>query len=291
MTLNRINQLILFASLAASVTTMPGCHSMSSCIKEGTLISTPEGPRPIESLRIGDQVWTLSANRERQVGQVVGTRTASVDEIIDVQASTGPMLSATQEHPVSVNGSWVPMGQLTPDMPLTVETGDASIESIKRRRGKTAVVDLTVTPNSNFFANGILVHNKTVMMPAEEKDLIGTWLFIGQDSYWYRLDLEAGGKGTARMALYTFGPRRHFERRDVEFVSWSMNRLDVEVRLRTWDNRLIIMKGMASDFGVGEEGYFRLDGMTLERPDRFMERLRVLGILMNDGSTSKPASP
>ncbi|HYF01626.1 MAG TPA: hypothetical protein VEJ18_22075, partial [Planctomycetota bacterium] len=35
------------------------------CVLEGELVDTPEGPRPIESLEVGDPVWTWGpAGRE-----------------------------------------------------------------------------------------------------------------------------------------------------------------------------------------------------------------------------------
>jgi len=81
-------------------------------------------------------------------------------------ASAGS-LSVTQEHPFYVNDSWIPAKQLAVgDILQTVDGGKVRITSIEDVVDNVMVYNLHVNGFQNYFANGILVHNKAMFMPS-----------------------------------------------------------------------------------------------------------------------------
>ena len=84
--------------LLALLTT--GCvDQATSCVAEGTRVLTPEGPRPIESLKVGDLIYS--------VDEETGEKHSSA--IIKIQSATrevgrlhfkGTSLTLTSDHPV-----------------------------------------------------------------------------------------------------------------------------------------------------------------------------------------------
>jgi hypothetical protein len=142
--------LIAFAVLALPALLMP------HCIVAGTLIDTPSGPRAIETLASGDEVWT----RGRALGRVVATHPSWALEHLEIVMDDGRVLRATAEHPVATGAGWTRAGSL--------RVGEG-IVSIRVVRGPVRVYDLEVEPDPTFFAGGVLVHNKT---PAERNGSI-----------------------------------------------------------------------------------------------------------------------
>jgi hypothetical protein len=131
-----------------------------TCVAVGTLVDTEQGPRPIEQLTLGDRVWSYDLKRNRPLLTVV--RSVHRGEALAVVEIDGSLL-ATAEHPVYANGQWTPAGQ--------VGEGDLVVGRTSSHRltnppqvvpRKAAVFDLTVDEPHNFFAGGLLVHNKSV---------------------------------------------------------------------------------------------------------------------------------
>ena len=48
------------------------------CVVSGTLVATPSGPRPVESLNVGDAVLSLTPSADLAVGSVTATYPARV---------------------------------------------------------------------------------------------------------------------------------------------------------------------------------------------------------------------
>jgi len=132
----------------------------NSCIVEGTPIDTPSGPCKIEDLREGDPVWTRAPSGELQVGRVKTVHTAWSMTQRMIVLSDGTTLNATAQHPVATENGWKPAGQLETDESVWSRDGWRKVVSVTHTGGLVRVFDLEVEPNSNFFANGVLVHNK-----------------------------------------------------------------------------------------------------------------------------------
>ncbi len=144
------------------------------CFAQGTLVDTPFGARPIEELRPSDLVLaydtTAQVVRARPVLRVTSHENRLVGRL---PLDGGSTLRVTPEHPFYVpdTGEYVPVSNLKQEtrltrlLPLrdgTLTTTNALTEGYQDPALEVATVyDLTVADEHNFFAEGVLVHNKS----------------------------------------------------------------------------------------------------------------------------------
>ena len=141
-----------------------------SCFAAGTPIATPTGDVAIEDLRVGQAVYAYDTATGRVVSSSVTRLWRHVDRPYGtLQLGSGSPLHVTDNHPVyRVNdGSYVAAGQLAvgdtlmylelsqSPKPLALPT---SWEPVSRRG---TVYNITVAGHHNYFAAGVLVHNKS----------------------------------------------------------------------------------------------------------------------------------
>ncbi|KYF87853.1 hypothetical protein BE20_24720 [Sorangium cellulosum] len=134
------------------------------CFPAGTLVHTCAGVRPIESLRIGDDVWCADPETGAVVaGQVEGLM---VNRAVDLyELHTGDdVVSATGAHPFwDVRAhAWVAASALRPGAAVrTLAGGAATITAIERREVPALTTfNLALGPYPTFFVGaGLLVHN------------------------------------------------------------------------------------------------------------------------------------
>lgn len=132
----------------------------TTCVLVGTLVATPSGPRPIESLVAGDLVISKSATGERTHGAVVRTLVGNRERHLQLRVGTYE-LAVTADHPLATELGWVLAGALEAGDRVWTDEGLRSVLSIAHVESASQVVDLTVEPDANFYAAGVLVHNKT----------------------------------------------------------------------------------------------------------------------------------
>ncbi|XXX72677.1 Hint domain-containing protein [Sorangium sp. So ce134] len=138
----------------------------------GTPIAMADGTRrPIERIRIGD--WVLAYDVEAGVvvsAPVLRTfaheRQDGGDSIIRINGA----LRATSNHPFYANGRWVSAGELgVSDELLVLEPSTEGgvpmaqagvVSSLYVESEREATYNLTVGTHHNYFAGGVLVHNK-----------------------------------------------------------------------------------------------------------------------------------
>lgn len=128
------------------------------CVAAGTPIATPNGPLPIEELEIGDAVWSWDEARGvRVVARVEATHASDADETLVF----GGALRVTAEHPLLASGVWTEAADVEPDaMLLHLESGPVRAGAPEVVSRPVRVFDLTIDGPANFFAGGLLVHNK-----------------------------------------------------------------------------------------------------------------------------------
>ena len=138
----------------------------SHCFAPGTLVSAERGLIPIEDARPGERVWTRKGLR-----RVVNSGLTRLNaETLSVTMSNGATLRGTPDHPVFVpsRDAFVNLGELRPGYDVAVDsesTGTVrpslAVAHVERviASEKSAVYDLTVEGEPEFFANGVLVHN------------------------------------------------------------------------------------------------------------------------------------
>ena len=120
---------------------------------EGTPVLTPEGPIPIEKLRVGDGVVTIAGGKA-DLGRVL-TRMAVESETFLEIATPDSKLRLTPEHPVRVGrGSYLLAKLLKPrDEIFAVIDGRLApvlIQSIRPLLERKPVYNLLVAPGGTF---------------------------------------------------------------------------------------------------------------------------------------------
>ena len=127
----------------------------TACISVGTQIDTPNGPVPVENLKIGDEVWTEDAGGSRVAAPllyVLQTPVQAGHPIVHMTLQDGRELWATPPHP-TVDGRKI--GDLVAgdylDGTLVTKVELAST-------GQTTLYDILPSGDTGYYwANGILI--------------------------------------------------------------------------------------------------------------------------------------
>lgn len=166
----------LSPAIALSISLLScGGGSYNSCFAAGTLISTPAGPVAIEEIRVGQVVYAFDEARAARVTSTVREVFVHEDTAFDqLVLSDGSVLGVTGEHPVYLPdlGRYVEARTLrSGDALLLLDERGESGPGFRREtvaRGLPAaaasrgtVYNFAVERNENYFANGVLVHNKS----------------------------------------------------------------------------------------------------------------------------------
>lgn len=134
-----------------------------SCLAEGTLVSTVDGPIAIESLRVGQRLagWDTAAGRASETA-VVSLLARGERPVAVIALDDGTELRATAEHPFwsADERRWRLARDLTAGMSLARADGSTvRVRSVGAFDRSARVFDLSVTAPHDYFANGVLVHN------------------------------------------------------------------------------------------------------------------------------------
>jgi hypothetical protein len=133
------------------------------CVAEGTLVATPEGSVPVQGLRLGDTVLSRDAAGSARTSTVVGLRSGVATFSLRLALESGGPLVVTPTHPIALQNGWTEAGALRPGQLLETSTGLSGLVRVEGLEGPVTVYDISVEPHRTFFANGVLVHNKTPM--------------------------------------------------------------------------------------------------------------------------------
>jgi hypothetical protein len=74
------------------------------CLTVGTLIETPDGPIPVDRLRLGDPVWTLDSDGKRIRGTVIAlgsTPAPPGHQVVRLRLADGRAVTASPGHPLA----------------------------------------------------------------------------------------------------------------------------------------------------------------------------------------------
>ena len=138
----------------------------SPCFAAGTPIATPSGEKAIESIAVGEAVYSWDAEaKEVVVGAVTRTKRRAGKRVGTLTFEDGRTVDVTGNHPFYVvrTGEWVEAARLEPGTVVLELRNGAVAETrlvAKTEFAREAVVyDLTVTTHHDYFAAGVLVHN------------------------------------------------------------------------------------------------------------------------------------
>jgi hypothetical protein len=129
------------------------------CFVAGTMVRTADGEKPIETIRVGERVWTRNGLRRVIASAPSGTRS-----IWRLDAEDGRSLLGTDDHPIWTDNGWKPLRELTKgdvlsawqEPPGLVPCRVLRVEPTGREE---TVYNLTVEQDHEYFANGLLVSN------------------------------------------------------------------------------------------------------------------------------------
>jgi hypothetical protein len=140
-----------------------------TCIAEGTLIATTSGPRPVETIAPGDELWSFDLTSGRKLRtRVRSILSATAHNVLEIDGR----LRVTPSHPVFVDGKWHEAGLLRPGSNLLTDAlAGHTISDVVVSTEPLGVYSLEVDWPHNYFAGGFLVHNKTPSL----KPRTGPW--------------------------------------------------------------------------------------------------------------------
>ncbi len=142
----------------------------SSCFAAGTPVVTLSGPRPIESLRIGDQVLSQDPRTGRLSAQPVVAALHNDPAMVFHIKLGQDVIKATAIHRFWKAGTgWVMARDLKPGDRLRALAGVAEVSAVAMGRVQP-VFNLKVQDGQTYFAGGrnLLVHDSSLVEPVYE---------------------------------------------------------------------------------------------------------------------------
>ena len=215
--------LVTKRAMAYADATMEWVDGNLGCLAAGTLVETEMGPKPIEAVAVGDQVWSRGSHGEMTLQSVTATKINPPRPTWRLETSTSSVV-ATDNHPFLVRRGatdsveWTPLSAITAGDEIVVagamsvidgQHRVAALSVLARPRTGTALVaaivpeveqttyDIEVEDTANFIANGILAHNSQITMkypsvylmePGAKGDVLSV-AFAGKGQH-----QDAGGK-------------------------------------------------------------------------------------------------
>jgi hypothetical protein len=137
-----------------------------TCFTAGTLIRTPHGDRPIETLRAGDKVWAHDLATGHDALHLVTQTFARTTSTLYRLTIDGHRVTTTDEHPFMVaNMGWILARDLQPGDILTTPQGTVTLDRIdvEHTDHPTAVHNIHVENHHTYYVlaghHPVLVHN------------------------------------------------------------------------------------------------------------------------------------
>jgi len=118
----------------------------------------------IEKIRKGDKILAFDTHTDSLVRTVVTKTFVHPPEATAYTLVINGSLRATPNHPFFANHAWVRADHLKPgDRIIVLDNHDFksdTIRSIKNAKGHVTTYNIEVNGVHDYFANGLLVHNK-----------------------------------------------------------------------------------------------------------------------------------
>lgn len=130
------------------------------CIRRRSRIGAPGGSKAVEDVRVGDAILCMAPDGAIVPGVVEAVVAHERARCVGLTLNDGTVLELTAEHPLAGETRWLPAEALTVGENVRTVEGLRAVRSITHCSETDTVYDLTVSPYPNFFANGVLVHNK-----------------------------------------------------------------------------------------------------------------------------------
>lgn len=179
---------------AAAVLGMNAIGCSITCFRAGTKVSTPDGTRPIEDLREGDVVWAATGQGRGLEQAIVGRTYFHPDRPVWRLASrAGATTMVSPDHPYFVPDVGFRSAATLDESSALLRLGSdggLSLDGVRSLSESPMVADvynLHVLGPNTYFADGLLVHNKSPL-PSGVCDL-------GYSNYEAAADADFDGDG------------------------------------------------------------------------------------------------
>jgi hypothetical protein len=149
-----------------------GSGSGTPCFVAGTPVATPDGPRPIEALRVGDRVLAHhdGATVLRRIRRLHHGRSAA---LVDLWTASAEVVGVTPGHAFldPGTGRWRNAADLAPGHLVRVRTADGErtepVLRVERRvvADPVAVYNLSLSGPGGFYAAGLVASQKRGVAP------------------------------------------------------------------------------------------------------------------------------
>lgn len=168
-----------------------GMIVMDECFISGTKISTPDGYKNIEDIKMGDLVYSYNHKENKvEIKKVNYLFNKNVDKLVTITSTSGEIIECSVNHPIYCNGKYIraehiKKGDTLYELQKMSKRNNISkitrqekgyiirefrVENIKIQKqgnigeprqsnGGIKVYNIGVEDNNNYFANNILVHN------------------------------------------------------------------------------------------------------------------------------------
>jgi hypothetical protein len=137
------------------------CHP--GCFPAGTAVATPEGARPIESIKAGDVV-TLIGPDGAPTGGPVGSTFQTCNRLVEVRTESGNLLTTETQPLCLAGGAFRRAGELAEGEQIwRWEGGErraAKVLAVVPTGREVAVFNLVVGDSAVFVAGGFLARGK-----------------------------------------------------------------------------------------------------------------------------------
>lgn len=144
----------------------PPCHP--GCFPAGTEVATPDGPRPIESIRPGDVVTLVSPDGTPTSGRVDSTFQVC-NQLVEVRTEAGTLRTTETQPLCLVSGGFRPSGELAEGDLIWRWEGDerrpTRVREVVPAMRDVPVFNLVVGESAVFVAGGYLARGKPPPVP------------------------------------------------------------------------------------------------------------------------------
>ncbi len=149
------------ASTVASVALIVGSLTYKTCFVEGTKISTLNGQKNIEDIKVGDYVLSYDEISNKQTYSLVTqTYTNTTNKLCKIKYDNTEILS-TPSHPFYVDGQWIMAQNLKSGDFINLSNGQkAKVKSCDIiDTDNVKVYNFNVNSTHTYYAENVLVHN------------------------------------------------------------------------------------------------------------------------------------
>jgi len=155
-------------SFGAKIQALMKSPGPNGCIAHGTKILTPSGLEAIENLTVGSSVLSQNQEGGLETAHVTWKGQFVTKQYLKLNFSDGSFLECTPTHPLGTMSGWIKVGKLRNGDWVLARKGQIQINGIQALSAPQTVFNITVEPSPTYFANGVLVHNKSISDPTTD---------------------------------------------------------------------------------------------------------------------------